>query len=202
MTIGCGSSAVNCTCATLCQDRGTRGWNAGEAMLRPRAPSSSYHSQVRWGLVTCELGKGGAGTPPRRRSRRRPLAVDLDDGQPLAVARLELGVAGDVDLFAARTSSSRCHVDQRLARALAQVTAGRVVEDDLRLRVGIDAARGGRLGDALDGEAVRGEAHARSFASPMVAQVSSNARRTMSLSFAFTSASFQKYSWRPWTHSK
>src|SRR6187402_2500362 len=33
-------------------------------------------------------------------------------------------------------------------------------------------------------------------------QVSSNARTTMSFSFAFTSYSFQKYSWRPWTHSK
>jgi hypothetical protein len=27
-----------------------------------------------------------------------PLAVDLDDGQPLAIAGLELGVAGDVHL--------------------------------------------------------------------------------------------------------
>src|SRR5215475_11501458 len=35
-----------------------------------------------------------------------------------------------------------------------------------------------------------------------VSHVSSNARLTMSLSFAFTSTSFQKYSWRPCTHSK
>jgi hypothetical protein len=28
----------------------------------------------------------------------RALAVDLDDGKPLAVARLELGVTADVDL--------------------------------------------------------------------------------------------------------
>ena len=35
-----------------------------------------------------------------------------------------------------------------------------------------------------------------------VAHVSLNARVTMSFSFAFTSASFQKYSWRPCTHSK
>ena len=35
-----------------------------------------------------------------------------------------------------------------------------------------------------------------------VDQVSSNARTTMSFSFAFTSYSFQKYSWRPCTHSK
>ena len=35
-----------------------------------------------------------------------------------------------------------------------------------------------------------------------VDQVSSNARTTMSFSFALTSYSFQKYSWRPCTHSK
>ena len=33
-------------------------------------------------------------------------------------------------------------------------------------------------------------------------QVSSNALSTISLSLALTSSSFQKYSWRPWTHSK
>src|SRR6266542_2891425 len=35
-----------------------------------------------------------------------------------------------------------------------------------------------------------------------VSQVSLNARVMMSFSFAFTSGSFQKYSWRPCTHSK
>ena len=34
------------------------------------------------------------------------------------------------------------------------------------------------------------------------AHVSLNARVTMSFSFAFTSSSFQKYSWSPCTHSK
>ena len=33
-------------------------------------------------------------------------------------------------------------------------------------------------------------------------QVSSNALSTISFSFALTSSSFQKYSWRPCTHSK
>jgi hypothetical protein len=31
--------------------------------------------------------------------REGPLPVDLHNGQPLAVARLELGIAGDVDLL-------------------------------------------------------------------------------------------------------
>ena len=67
---------------------------------------------------------------------------------------------------------------------------------------GIDAARDRRLGDALHGEAVRGDAHRHARAARAVSHVSSNARLTMSFSFAFTSASFQKYSWRPCTHSK
>ena len=60
----------------------------------------------------------------------------------------------------------------------------------------------GRLGDALDGEPVGGQSACDTLRARAVAQVSSNARVTMSLSFAFTSASFQKYSWRPCTHSK
>src|SRR6266550_648719 len=35
-----------------------------------------------------------------------------------------------------------------------------------------------------------------------VSHVSSNARTEMSCSFSLTSSSFQKYSWRPCTHSK
>ena len=57
------------------------------------------------------------------------LPVDLDDGQPLAVAPLELGVAGDVHLVELeRHLVARCGHDA--ARPLAQVAAGRVVEDD------------------------------------------------------------------------
>ena len=59
------------------------------------------------------------------------LAVDLDYGQPLAILGLKRGVAGNVDLFQLERLV-RGHRDQRLAGALAQVAAGRVIEDDLR----------------------------------------------------------------------
>ena len=59
----------------------------------------------------------------------RTLAVDLDDGEPLAVLRFQPGVARDVDLFQLERLVG-CHGDEGLARAFAQVTAGRVVEDD------------------------------------------------------------------------
>ena len=60
-----------------------------------------------------------------------PLAVDLHDRQPLAVTRFQLGVAGDVDLgeLEIRVLTDG---DERLPRALAEVTARRVVEDDAR----------------------------------------------------------------------
>ena len=60
-----------------------------------------------------------------------PLAVDLDHRQPLAVAPLQLGVTGDVDLseLEVRVRGDR---NERLPRPLAQVAAWRVVEDDLR----------------------------------------------------------------------
>jgi hypothetical protein len=54
-----------------------------------------------------------------------PLAADLHDGKPLAVARLELAVAGDVDLLEAALAED---LDERRAGALAQVAAGGVVE--------------------------------------------------------------------------
>ena len=57
----------------------------------------------------------------------RAHAVDLDDGQPFAVARFKLGVAGDVDLVvlhALRVERPTC--------ALAEVAALRGVEDDPR----------------------------------------------------------------------
>jgi hypothetical protein len=67
------------------------------------------------------------------------LAVDLDDGQPFAVPRLELGIAADVDLakleaeLVARLGNDR-------AGPLAEMTALRVVEDD---SAGSKAFRGG-----------------------------------------------------------
>ena len=66
----------------------------------------------------------------------------------------------------------------------------------------IEATRDRRLGDAADREAVGGACASLVCRSSYTCQVSLNARVTMSFSFAFTSGSFQKYSWRPCTHSK
>jgi hypothetical protein len=61
----------------------------------------------------------------------RPLAADLDDRQPLAVALLQLGHAGDLDLLELEPEL-RLERGQRLAGALAEVTAGGRVEPDQR----------------------------------------------------------------------
>jgi hypothetical protein len=58
-------------------------------------------------------------------------AVDLDDWQPLAVLRLQLGVAGDVDLLELERNRLR-DGGQRFARAFAKVAARRVIENDVR----------------------------------------------------------------------
>jgi hypothetical protein len=57
------------------------------------------------------------------------LAFDLDDRQPLAVARLELGIAADVDLLELERVP-RADVLEHLPRPLAEVTAGRGEERD------------------------------------------------------------------------
>jgi hypothetical protein len=59
----------------------------------------------------------------------RPLPVDLDHGEPLAVLRLEPLVTGDVDLVELDAG-----IDEDAAGPLAEVAAGRVVEDDARDR--------------------------------------------------------------------
>jgi hypothetical protein len=56
-------------------------------------------------------------------------AVDLDDGQPLAVRRLELRVAGDVDLLELEAELV-AQPDELRARALAEVAPLGVVERD------------------------------------------------------------------------
>jgi len=56
-----------------------------------------------------------------------PPSVDLDDGQPLPILGLELGVTGDVDLVERLAA-----LDEDCARPLAEVAAVRVVEDDAR----------------------------------------------------------------------
>ena len=59
------------------------------------------------------------------------LAVHLDHGQVLAVARLELGVAGDVDELQLEAELGPRVVDD-LERALAEPAVRRVVERDPR----------------------------------------------------------------------
>jgi hypothetical protein len=63
--------------------------------------------------------------------REGPLTVDLDYRQPLAVLRLQPWVTGDVDLLELERNRLG-DGDQRLARALAEMAARRVVEDDAR----------------------------------------------------------------------
>jgi hypothetical protein len=63
--------------------------------------------------------------------RERTLAVDLDDGKPLAVARLELRVAADVHFLELEAELVPGRLDDA-PRGLAEVTAFGVVEDDAR----------------------------------------------------------------------
>jgi len=61
--------------------------------------------------------------------REDALAVDLDHGQPLAVAPFEVGIAGDVDLLQLEALFA-AQLDQLRACALAEVAVERVVERD------------------------------------------------------------------------
>jgi hypothetical protein len=81
--------------------------------------------------------------------REDALAVDLHDGQPLAVARLELRVAVDRHLVEHEPElvPERAHL---LERPLAEVTAGRVE----------DRYSDGLLYVIQDSVGVRGRAHA------------------------------------------
>jgi hypothetical protein len=63
--------------------------------------------------------------------RERALAVDLDDGEPLAVTGFQLRVAADVDLLELELDLGTNCLD-RTTRGLAQVAALGVVEDDVR----------------------------------------------------------------------
>ena len=58
-------------------------------------------------------------------------AVDLDDGEPFAIARLELWVAADVDLLELESQLVAQRRDLR-QRALAEMATLRVVERDDR----------------------------------------------------------------------
>ena len=68
-------------------------------------------------------------TPPQRLARNavdeRALSVDLDYRQPLAILRLERGIAGDVDLVVLDAL-----VVENATRLLAEVAARRRVQHD------------------------------------------------------------------------
>jgi hypothetical protein len=61
--------------------------------------------------------------------RERALAVDLDDGQPLAVAGFQLRVAADVDLLELELEVGANGLDRAASRG-AEVAALGVVEGD------------------------------------------------------------------------
>jgi hypothetical protein len=63
--------------------------------------------------------------------RERALAVDLDDRQPFAVARLQLRVATDVDLLELELDLGANRLDRAACRG-AEVAALGVVERDAR----------------------------------------------------------------------
>jgi hypothetical protein len=74
----------------------------------------------------CELSPQRIG---RDEVRERALAVDLDDGQPLAVARFQLRVAADVDLLELEAELLSGRLDDTPCRG-AEMAAFGVVEDD------------------------------------------------------------------------
>jgi hypothetical protein len=59
----------------------------------------------------------------------RSLSVDLDDRQPFAISRLQLGIAADVDLLQVEGNIAPDLVDDRPG-TFAEVTALRVVQRD------------------------------------------------------------------------
>ena len=61
--------------------------------------------------------------------RERTLAVDLDDGEPLAILRLELGVPADVHLIEVEPEVGPRGLDDA-PRSRAEMAALGVVEDD------------------------------------------------------------------------
>jgi hypothetical protein len=74
----------------------------------------------------CELSAERAGLDE---VRERALAVDLDDGQPLAVARFQLRVAADVDLLELELDVGADCLDRAACRG-AEVAALGVIEGD------------------------------------------------------------------------
>jgi hypothetical protein len=58
-------------------------------------------------------------------------SVDLHDGQPFAITRLELGVTSDVDLFEIERGVGT-YTNEQVARTLAEVASPSVIERDAR----------------------------------------------------------------------
>jgi hypothetical protein len=118
----------------LCQHGGTRGSPVDPLLDRAIASDcTAKPSKAGFASAASSCASSGKTAPEPGlvdEVDERTLAVDLDDGQPLPVPRLELGIAGDVD-FLQLDIAVRRHGDECLARALAQVAARRVVEDDL-----------------------------------------------------------------------
>lgn len=76
----------------------------------------------------CELAAEGVGGDV---VDERALAADLDDGDPLAIALLERGIAGDVHL--GELEAQLClETGERLPRPLAKVAILSRVEEDGR----------------------------------------------------------------------
>jgi hypothetical protein len=126
--------------------------------------------------------------------RERALAIDLHDREVQAVPGLEVGVAGDIDHVELELELLSRGFDD-LERTCTEAAVGGVVDDY--------SARYGYNPRVVVASATRCTARpydAMRRLVPYVAcvcQASSNARATMSWSFAFTSSSRQKYSCRP-----
>ena len=137
----------------------------------------------------------GAGQPGSTKYTKARSPSISTTGSHSRYARLERVVARDVDLVEAVPELG----DAARSRAFSQRwQPSRVEEDDATGRCHESPWLRPPAGP-------RARRSARRIETPFdscSAHVSLNARVTMSFSFAFTSSSFQKYSWSPCTHSK
>ena len=92
-------------------------------MIVPRVGWSQSPSRS---ASLCDLPAKGVGL---YEVGERPLAADLDDGQPLPVRGLELGLAADIDLLQLEPELCLRAANDALSRR-AEVAAVSVVEDD------------------------------------------------------------------------
>jgi hypothetical protein len=113
----------------------TRSAEPGQTRARPGSDPELCRECNNFGTIAClasahggELAAEGVIVEP---VDERSLAVDLDHRQPLAVARLELGVAADVDLRQLE-SQLALQPPHLIERPLAEVAALRVEDRDPR----------------------------------------------------------------------